>query len=146
MSLKSWHAEDRLREHKTNKNEIHNLLKMVHRDLDDASFAELSIDRRFMIAYDGALTLATIPLYCAGFETRGKGHHWMTFKLLPEVMGKEYSELADYLDLCRTKRNVGTYDRGGQISKAEVEELISEVSQFHDSVLGWLRKNRPELV
>ncbi|MDF1501142.1 MAG: hypothetical protein P1P76_11800 [Anaerolineales bacterium] len=99
-----------------------------------------------MIAYDGALTLATIPLYCAGYETYGKGHHWMTFKLLPELIGEEYSGLADYLDLCRIKRNVGTYDRGGQISKAEVEELIAEASKFRDAVLDWVRENHAELI
>ena len=119
---------------------------MVQRDLDDASFDELSTDRRLMIVYDGALTLATIPLFCAGFETREKGHHWMTFKLLPEVMGDEYADLADYLDLCRTKRNVGAYDRGGRMSKAEVEELILEVLKFQNAVLDWLRSNHPELV
>jgi hypothetical protein len=69
----------------------------------------------------------------------------MTFKLLPEVMGKEYSDMADYLDLCRTKRNVGTYDRGGQISRAEAEELISEVIRFRDEVQGWLEEHHPEL-
>jgi hypothetical protein len=114
--------ENRLRAHKTTKDEIGEMLVKVQRDLDDASLSELSADRRFMIAYEGALTLATIPLYCTGYETHGQGHHWLTFKLLPEVMGKEYSELADYLDLCRTKRNVSTYDRVGQISQSEVDE------------------------
>ena len=122
MSLKRWLDENRLRAHKTTKDEIGEMLVKVQRDLDDASLSELSADRRFMIAYEGALTLATIPLYCTGYETHGQGHHWLTFKLLPEVMGKEYSELADYLDLCRTKRNVSTYDRVGQISQSEVDE------------------------
>jgi hypothetical protein len=146
MSLKRWLAENRLRKHKTNKEEILNLLTLVQRDLDDASLAEISTDRRFMIAYDAALTLATIPLYCAGYETHSSGHHWMTFKLLPEVMGEEYSDLANYLDLCRTKRNVGTYDRGGQISRAEVEELISETTQFRAELQLWLERNYSEFV
>jgi hypothetical protein len=145
MNLKRWLADNRLRVHKTNKREIRDFFALVQRDLDDASYTELSPDRRFMIAYDAALTLATIPLYCAGYETHGGGHHWMTFKLLPEVMGKAYSEMADYLDLCRTKRNVGTYDRGGQISSVEAEELISEVIRFRDEVHGWVLEHHPEL-
>lgn len=146
MDFKRWLAEDRLRNHKTNKEEIRGLLDIVQRDLNDASVPELSTDRRFLIAYEGALTLATIPLHCAGYETRGKGHHWLTFRLLPEIMGLEYSDLSQYFDQCRTKRNVGTYDRGGQISQSEVDELLAEVVTFHEDVVGWLKRNHSGLV
>jgi len=70
----------------------------------------------------------------------------MIFLVLPEVMGDEFRDLADYFELCRTKRNLGTYDRGGQISQAETEELINEVSKFHLDVDEWLRSNQPDLV
>jgi hypothetical protein len=109
-------------------------------------FPGLSMDRRFLIAYEGALTLATIPLSCAGYETYGKGHHWLTFRLLSEVMGGENSELAQYFDQCRTKRNVGTYDRGGQISQSEVDELIAEVASFQQPIMDWLNRYHPDLV
>ena len=66
MDFKRWLGEERLRTHKTNKEEILGLLEIVKRDLNDASVSDLSTDRRFLIAYEGALTLATIPLYCAG--------------------------------------------------------------------------------
>ena len=118
----------------------------MQRDLDDASVSELSTDRRFLIAYEGALSLATIPLYCVGYETRGKGHHWLTFRLLPEIIGKEYSDLSQYFDQCRTKRNVGTYDRGGQISKSEVDELLASVGTFQDNVVHWLQDNHSDLL
>jgi len=146
MSLQRFQAEGRLRVHRVTKNEISALLALAERDLKDASVEGLSSDRRFMIAYDAALTLATIPLYCAGVETHGKGHHWLTFKLLPEVMGEPFSDLADYLDQCRTKRNVGAYDRGGLISKAEVAELIKEVDVFRDDISTWLRGEHPGLI
>ena len=97
MDFKRWLAEERLRSHKTNKEEILGLLEIVQRDLNDAAVSDLSADRRFLITYEGALTLATIPLYCAGYETYGKGHHWLTFRLLPEVMGGKYFDLAQYL-------------------------------------------------
>ena len=96
MTLQHWLSEQRLRAHKTSKEEIRNLLSKVERDLEDAAIVDISTDRRFMIAYDGALTLATILLYCEGYETRGKGQHWLTFKLLPEIMGNEFSDLANY--------------------------------------------------
>lgn len=99
-----------------------------------------------MIAYEAALTLATIPLHCAGYETHGRGHHWLTFRALPDIMGSEFIELADYFDVCRTKRNVGTYDRGGQISETEVEELLEEVRRFKGLVEDWLQRHHADLV
>ena len=146
MNFDRWLKEDQLRKHKTNKKEIQELFEIVQRDLDDASVSGLSTDRRFLIAYEAALTLATIPLYCSGFETYGKGHHWLTFRLLPEVLGGEYSDMAHYFDQCRTKRNVGTYDRGGQITDSEVEELISEAKIFQEDIMDWIRQNHPELI
>ena len=70
MNFKRWLAEERLRIHETSKKEIQGLLEIANRDLNDASVQDLSIDRRFLITYEGALTLATIPLYCAGKEER----------------------------------------------------------------------------
>lgn len=70
----------------------------------------------------------------------------MTFLVLPDVMDLEYRELADYFELCRTKRNVGTYDRGGQISQVETEELLAEVTDFKTLVENWLCVNYPELI
>jgi hypothetical protein len=146
MDFKCWLAEGQLRGHKTNREEIQGLLEIVRRDLNDAAVPDLSLDRRFLIAYEGALTLATIPLYCAGYETYGKGHHWLTFRLLPEAMGEEHGDLAQYFDQCRIKRNVGTYDRGGQISQSEVDELIGEVTVFQNSVMDWMKQHHPDLV
>jgi len=61
-------------------------------------------------------------------------------------MGEEYADLALYFDQCRIKRNVGAYDRGGQISDSEVDELLSEVTEFHDGILEWLRRNHSDLI
>lgn len=146
MSLRRWQAEGRLRAYTLTKGEVHDLLALAERDMQDASLEELSIDRRFMIAYNAALTLATIPLRCAGYQTHGKGHHWLTFRLLPETMGEDVQELADYFDQCRTKRNIGTYDRSGQISKNEVKELIAEVRLFRDGVVLWLKTDYPKWI
>jgi hypothetical protein len=126
MNFESLLAEGRLRHHETNQKEIGDLLRVAERDLSDARVSGLSSDRRFLIAYDAALALATIPLHCEGYRTHGAGHHWMTFGLLPRFMGAQYSALVSYFDMCRTNRNIGTYDRGGQISNSEAYELIEE--------------------
>ena len=133
MNLERLLAQGRLRPHSTAKEEIQEMLRIAMRDLEDALVPGLSSDRRFFIAYEAALALATIPLYCHGYETHGRGHHWMTFLLLPEVMSSDTRELAEYFELCRTKRNVGTYDRGGQISQSEAEECIIRPKPHSDS-------------
>ena len=47
------------------------LLRIVDRDLKDASILELSADRRFVTAYNAALRLATIVLRASGYRTPG---------------------------------------------------------------------------
>lgn len=61
MSLQIWLEEGRLRPHQTNKREIKELLPVAERDLSDAKVPDLSTDRRFLIAYEAALTLPRFP-------------------------------------------------------------------------------------
>ena len=72
-------AEGRLRRHRASAREIADLLGVVDRNLADASVGAVSADRRFAIAYEAALELATITLYCNGYETYGAGHHCHDF-------------------------------------------------------------------
>jgi hypothetical protein len=123
--LKQFLAEGRLKKHRTNRKEIQDLLRVVDRDVKDAEVTEISIDLRFTIAYQAALQLATIVLAASGFRTTGSGHHWVTFKMLPELMGSETQSLAEYFDLCRGKRNLSDYDRAGEISEHEAKELLT---------------------
>lgn len=124
MNFKRLLAEGRIRRHETNGEEISDLIRVADRDLSDARVEGLSPDRRFLTAYEAALALATIPLYSAGHRTHGTGHYWMTFLVLPDIMGAELKSLATYFDVCRIKRNISTYDRGAQISDTEAYELI----------------------
>ena len=145
MSFESLLAEGRLRRRKATQADVHQLLKLADRDLADAVVEGLSADRRFLIAYEATLNLATIPILSSGYETHGSGHHWLTFQLLPDFMGKEHSQTATYFESCRVKRNVGTYDRGGEVSDSEADELVAEATGFRSQVEQWLRDNHPEL-
>jgi hypothetical protein len=42
--------------------------------------------------------------------------------------GAQAQVRADYLDNCRSKRNVSDYDRVGEISQQEVEEMLAETA------------------
>jgi hypothetical protein len=146
MTLQSLQADGRLRRHRTSAEEISALLQVVTRDLRDASVKELSPDRRFTTAYSAALQLATIVLRAAGYRTAGSAHHWTTFQALSLILEPRDTELADYFDSCRRKRNVADYDAAGMISEAEVRELLQEVKRFQKHVISWLAREHPHLM
>ena len=60
MSLEQWAKNGWLRPHKSSKQEIADLLRIVDRDLKDAE-SDISSDWKFGIAYNAALKLCTIP-------------------------------------------------------------------------------------
>ncbi|HEX4840086.1 MAG TPA: hypothetical protein VFU89_06560 [Rhabdochlamydiaceae bacterium] len=111
MNLKNWLKEERLKPHRSSKNEIEKLFQIVNRDLKDADISRLSADRRFITAYNAALQLTTIVLRAAGFRTNPNktGHHRISIDALNEIIGKELQELADYLNACRMKRHICDY-------------------------------------
>jgi len=71
MNLKRWLDDRSLRPHEPSVQEMADLLRIVDRDLKDASILELSADRRFVTAYNAALRLATIVLRASGYRTPG---------------------------------------------------------------------------
>jgi len=146
MSLANLLTEKRIRPHTTSAGEIKGLLRLIERDLADAGIPELSADRRFATAYNAALQLATIALYAAGYRTVGPAHHWVTFNVLPEIIGASSVVYADYFDNSRTKRNITDYDRAGEISDLEAREIITKVQTFRRVVLAWLGKHHPGLL
>jgi uncharacterized protein (UPF0332 family) len=144
-NLHNWLNDGRLHRHNTSVKEIEDLLKVVDRDLADASIKEISTDRRFATAYNAALQLATIVLYASGYRSGKSGHHWVTFKILPEVMGSEAQGQADYFNSCRSTRHVTDYDRAGVVSDVTADEILEEAKSFKEKVLSWLRANHPDL-
>jgi len=144
MTLTELLKAGRLREHSTLPQEIGNLLTTAERDLADSRVEQVSLDGRFASAYNAALSLATIPLYCAGYRT-ARHHHLTTFDVLPVVMERQMQELADYFQTCRAKRHRVQYDRAGEVSERDVHELIESIESFTEQVKEWLRTNHPEL-
>lgn len=144
MILQSLLDEGRLERRASSRREIGDLMEVASRSLGDAQIPQLSMDGRFNCAYDAALLLATIPLRCAGYRTRGEGHHAATFDALPEVMGPDLQSTGLYLQKCRKIRNLSTYSRSGIVSKAEMKELIARVRELDEAVRSWVRLRHPE--
>lgn len=73
MSLEEWKLNHWIRESLASRAELTQLFAVVDRELGDASIAQLSVDGRFMHAYDAALNLCTIALRASGYEI-GRAH------------------------------------------------------------------------
>lgn len=110
MSLIDWANNGWLHPHKTSREEISNLFGIVDRDIKDANHIDISADWRFGIAYNATLKLCTILVYAEGYRPEKLLAHYHTLQALPLILGKEREDDADYLDACRTKRNIVEYD------------------------------------
>lgn len=142
MTLEQWESNGWLRRHQTSNEEIKNLLMIIDRDLEDAR-GGISDDWRFGIAYNAALKICTILLYAEGFKAERTLQHYRTIQALPLILGKERKGDAEYLDSCRSKRNIVEYDYVGAVTGDNADELIDFVKELKADVLGWLKKNHP---
>lgn len=106
----------------------------------------ISEDWQFAIAYNAALKLCTILLYAEGFKPERTLHHFRTINALPLILGDRHKSNADYLDLCRKKRNTLEYNHTGGIAESDIQELIKFVEELKTEVITWLFEKHPELV
>ncbi len=67
MTLQSWLANGWVRKQATSQEEVRDLLRIVDRDLVDAT-SDLSSDWKFGIAYNAALKLCTVVLRASGYR------------------------------------------------------------------------------
>jgi len=146
MSLQQWQNNGWLRPHKTDKEEISNLLAIADRDIADAANPQLSDDWKFGIAYNAALKLCTIMLYAAGYRPENTLAHYRTLLAIEFTIGPHRKEDAVYLDACRAKRNMLEYDNIGGASRAEAQELLDFTKELKIEVLKILQEQHPDLV
>ena len=129
----------------TSPDEINNLLMIVGRDLKDASEG-ISADWRFGIAYNAALKLCAVLLYAEGYKAERTLQHYRTIQALPLILGQEKANDANYLDACRSKRNIVEYDYVGGATDDDADELIEYGKELRDDVMACLKKAHPSLL
>lgn len=144
-TLQDWAEHGWLSPYQPTAQEVANQLREVDRELSDAG-QNISADSRFVIAYNAALRLAAVALSAASFRASREQRHYRTIVSLPVVIGGELSEMTEFLDHCRVKRNDVTYESVGAISTAEADELVSSVLELKRVVLQWLAKEHRELL
>lgn len=145
MSLEDWLSEGRLRQHKTSKSEINQLLAVFMRDMADAQPHTISIDRRFATAYNAALTVATAALAASGYRAAGEGHHYWVIQSLAFTLQLD-AETIEEFNRFRRKRNTIDYERTGSVSEREVSEMLELARDIRDKLEKWLSGNYPALL
>jgi len=147
MTLSNWAENGWLKNHQTSPGEINNLKMLIERDLNDCNTPGLSIDWRFAIAYNAALNCCILTLFCKGYRpSKSAGGHYYTIQSLPLTIGKDYQNICDYLNTCRTRRNTSDYDMAGTISQKELDRLLLTVNKLYQNILKWVRRYFPKLV
>ena len=141
MSWQSLLQAQRIKLHRTSRQELDDLRDVVERDLQDAAVTALSADRRFATAYNAVLQLAKMVVACAGYRVVGAGHHLTTFEAVEIAMGTSISAQITYFDTCRRKRNQVDYDRTHAATETEAEELLEKAEEFRKMVEKWISKH-----
>lgn len=110
MSWKQLLDNRDVQRHRTSKQELDNIRKLIIRDLADASITALSADRRFATGNNAALQAAAMTVLCSGNRVSVRaGHHQITFEAAHLAIGSKAVALTDYFDACRRKHNVIDY-------------------------------------
>ena len=137
---------NRVRTHKTSKQELDDLRTVIERDLHDAGIIGLSADRSFATAYNAALQTAKMAIACAGYRVVGQGHHQVSFEAAELAVGASVSTLIAYFELCRRKRNILDYNVANVVSDVEAIESIQKAQEFKQKVESWIAANHMSFI
>jgi len=144
VSLSEWLKNGWLIEHKTSRQEINHLLRLVDRDLVDCRNSTLSADWRFNIAYNAALQCAKAALAAAGFRAAKDAHHYRVIQSLKFTLKTE-DKIIQTLDAFRKKRNVSEYNHAGAVTAIELDEISVLAGNLRKSVEAWIVAEYPRL-
>lgn len=147
MSLEQWRRNGWLVSDDTTPAEIADLLAVVDRELSDAAVPGVSVDGRFMHAYDAGLILCMIPLRASGYRvTKGSGHHKRAIESLPLTVGMDFRDVSDQIEIASRKRGQAMYDHVGVVEERDAEVLIQTATALRSIVLAFLARKYPKLL
>jgi len=123
---------------------VQSLLAVAQRDLENSQADGLGSDWRLNIAYNAALQTAAAALEAAGYRAARESHHYRVIESLRLTIGAG-DDVVLPLDRVRQKRNVGIYERAGQVSDTEAKAAYDLAERLKSDVEAWLRENHPDL-
>lgn len=140
MSLGDLFKFGKLQEHKTSPEEIKSLFEICQRNLKDASQTNISLDLRFISAYQAGLAAAEALLYCFGYKAPKGNYHYMTWEALRNVPDGYLNKTVVLFNSARQKRAEAFYDHAGVTSESEFNELFKEAKVFINYIRNKIKK------
>lgn len=146
MTLENLVKINKLKPHKTNRDEIAKLRAAAQRNLQDAYVAGISAATRFDVAYKSIMQCALLTLMANGYRpsTNEPGHHITVIQSLPLSLGLP-AERVIVLDALRKKRNLNDYSGDG-VSEEEADSCIRAAEALLHDVEEWLKDNHPGML
>lgn len=141
-SLKDWLKNGWLKEHKTSREEVADLLAVADRDLAACKTPGLHNDWRFNIAYNAALQLASAALGIVGYKAERANHHYRVIDSLSHTLGTDALTVKKF-DTFRKKRNISDYEQADTISEAEANDMRRLAEKLRGDLTAWIEKSYP---
>ena len=146
QNLRNLERTGALKQEATSAAEIRRLLELARGSLTSASLKSNPLEVRYQVAYAAAHYLALAALRANDYRTAAReGHRQLVFQLLTHASGID-SSVALALDRAHRKRNELEYTGAVDVTEAETGSLITAARALQESVLGWIKSHRPELI
>ena len=146
QNLRNLERTGALKQEATSASEIRRLLELARGGLASAGLKGNPLEVRYQVAYAAAHYLALAALRANNYRTAAReGHRQLVFQLLTHTSGID-SSVALGLDRAHRKRNELEYTGAGEVTEAGTGRLIAAARALQESVLGWIKSHRPELI
>lgn len=138
MNLKKLLSEGKIE--KVEKTEFSSELSEKDLEFAKKGMETGNYDRVMTIAYEAVLRAGNKMMNFMGYRSMGKEHHKNVFEFLREI--KIDSELTNYFDTIRKKRNDFIYRDVENVSKEEVANIIKKAEMFVQKIRTFVQKIR----
>lgn len=145
MSLEDLHKFGKLQKHETSAQEIKGLFGVAERCLRDSSQNTISLDLRYVAAYQAALAAGEALLCCFGYKAPKSNYHYMVWEASRQILDKSFKDTLILFDDARAKRSSAFYDHADVASDTEYEEIFDEANKFVSFVRNKIKRDFIEL-
>ena len=146
MSLHDWLGSGFIAEHRTSRQEIHELLALVDRDLHESETGTHSPEWKLSIAYNAVLQAAKAALAATGYRVPKRGnHHYYTIQSLRFTLKADQTTILK-IEAVQKKWNTSDYERAGTVSDREGQDALDLAKTVCKQVQEWLQAKHRRLM
>lgn len=122
MSLDYWDEQGWIEKLEVSDTDIGRLLEIASRNIEEAEHQSHNTDWKFNIFYAAIINIADCALKLSGYRAKAVASHYYLIQSLEYTMSLD-SDSVNLIEVFRKKRNIVTYEQGGIVSDANVEEI-----------------------